>query len=80
MYMIKYAFGVIFSSGGATLCKNPSDQTVRVGSSRVWVIPLPQVSSFRVPDFITRAQNYIFFLLDSPHLNKILPLSLAARE
>ena len=27
--MIKYAFGEIFSSGGATLCKNPSDQTVR---------------------------------------------------
>ena len=28
LYMIKYAFGEIFSSGGATLCKNPSDQTV----------------------------------------------------
>ena len=26
--MIKYTFGEIFSSGGATLCKNPSDQTV----------------------------------------------------
>ena len=31
--MIKYAFGEIFSSGGATLCKNPSDQTVN--TSRV---------------------------------------------
>ena len=29
LYIIKYAFGEIFSSGGATLCKNPSDQTVR---------------------------------------------------
>ena len=29
-YMIKYAFVEIFSSGGATLCKNPSDQTVRI--------------------------------------------------
>ena len=28
LYMMKYAFGEIFSSGGATLCKNPSDQTV----------------------------------------------------
>ena len=28
LYMIKYSFGEIFSSGGATLCKNPSDQTV----------------------------------------------------
>ena len=26
--MTKYKFGEIFSSGGATLCKNPSDQTV----------------------------------------------------
>ena len=26
--MIKYTFGEIFSSGGATLCKNLSDQTV----------------------------------------------------
>ena len=29
LYMIKYTFGEIFSSGGATLYKNPSDQTVR---------------------------------------------------
>ena len=28
LYMIKYAFGEIFSSGGATLCKDPSDQSV----------------------------------------------------
>ena len=28
LYMIKYTFGEIFSSGGATLCKNPSDETV----------------------------------------------------
>ena len=28
LHMIKYAFGEIFSSGGTTLCKNPSDQTV----------------------------------------------------
>ena len=28
LYMIKYTFGEIFSSGGATLPKNPSDLTV----------------------------------------------------
>ena len=28
LYMIKYTFGEIFSSGGATLYKSPSDQTV----------------------------------------------------
>ena len=27
-YMTKYIIGEIFSSGGATLYKNPSDQTV----------------------------------------------------
>ena len=35
LYMIKYAFGEIFSSGGATLCKNPSDQTVAWGLYRI---------------------------------------------
>ena len=29
LYMIKYTFGEIFSSGGATLYKNPYDQTVQ---------------------------------------------------
>ena len=33
MYMIKCTFGEIFSSGGATLYKNPSDQTVNLGSA-----------------------------------------------
>ena len=28
LYMIKYAFGEIFISGRATLCKNPFDQPV----------------------------------------------------
>ena len=28
LYMIKYTFGEIFSSGGATFYKNLSDQTV----------------------------------------------------
>ena len=28
LYMTKYIIGEIFSSGGATLYKNPSDQTV----------------------------------------------------
>ena len=28
LWMTKYIIGEIFSSGGATLCKNPSDQTV----------------------------------------------------
>ena len=30
LYKIKYTFGEIFSSGGATLCKNPSDQSVNM--------------------------------------------------
>ena len=29
LYMTKYIIGEFFSSGGATLYKNPSDQTVR---------------------------------------------------
>ena len=33
LYMMKYAFGEIFSSGGATLYKNPSDQTVCLDGS-----------------------------------------------
>ena len=45
LYMIKYKFGEIFSSGGATLCKNPSDQTVREhvfndqNHQRKWTLP-----------------------------------------
>ena len=35
LYMIKYTFGEIFISGGATLYKNPSDQTVK-GLSTKW--------------------------------------------
>ena len=34
LYMIKYIFGEIFSSGGAILYKNPSDQTVEWGFLR----------------------------------------------
>ena len=40
LYMIKYTFGEIFSSGGATLPKNPSDQSV-IG---LLVIPLRVVT------------------------------------
>ena len=36
LYMIKYTFGEIFSSRGATLYKNPSDQTVGNGSRGLW--------------------------------------------
>ena len=39
--MIKYTFGEIFTSGGATLSKNPSDQTV---ISRIMLI---EVSTFK---------------------------------
>ena len=31
LYMMKYIIGEIFSSGGATFYKNPSDQTVPNG-------------------------------------------------
>ena len=30
LWMTKYIIGEIFSSGGATLYKNPSDQTVKI--------------------------------------------------
>ena len=33
LWMTKYIIGVIFSSGGATLYKNPSDQTLHVSTS-----------------------------------------------
>ena len=33
LYMIKYTIGEIFSSGGATFYKNPSDQTVSTRGS-----------------------------------------------
>ena len=33
LYMTKYIIGEIFSSGGATLYKNPSDQTVPIYSN-----------------------------------------------
>ena len=42
LYMTKYIIGVIFSSGGATLYKNPSDQTVR-GSSK-YIFPFHHYS------------------------------------
>ena len=38
LYMIKYAFDEIFSSGGAILCKNPSDQTVPA-TMAIWLQP-----------------------------------------
>ena len=39
LYMTKYIIGEIFSSGGATLYKNPSDQTVK-DEDKLWWIPL----------------------------------------
>ena len=37
LYMTKYIIGEIFSSGKATLYKNPSDQTVYGGSGLFWI-------------------------------------------
>ena len=42
LYMMKYAFGEIFSSRGETLCKNPSDQTVPYTLSLPSLIPISQ--------------------------------------
>ena len=42
LYMIKYTFGEIFSSGGETLPKNPSDQTVKYDFSFCTVFPILQ--------------------------------------
>ena len=36
LWMTKYIIGEIFSSGGATLYKNPSDQTVHAQCSKIW--------------------------------------------
>ena len=47
LYMIQYTFGEIFSSGGATLCKNPSDQTVDLVIMDTAIIP-----DMVVPDII----------------------------
>ena len=46
LYMIKYTFGEIFSSGGATLYKNPSDQTVVSRSKSHLVILLNIVYNY----------------------------------
>ena len=40
LYMIKYTFGEIFSSGGATLCKDPFDQTVSIDVTEKGTQPL----------------------------------------
>ena len=37
LYMTKYIIGEIFSSGGATLYKNPSDQTVYIEDNGVHI-------------------------------------------
>ena len=40
LYMIKYTFGEIFSSDGATLPKNPSDQAVLAHGEINLIFPL----------------------------------------
>ena len=41
LYMTKYIIGEIFSSGGATLYKKPSDQTVTEEPRTNWVMQQP---------------------------------------
>ena len=43
LYMIKYIIGEIFSSGGATLYKNPSDQTVASLPFHFWPLKMYSV-------------------------------------
>ena len=54
LYIIKYTFGKNFSSGGATLYKNPSDQTVAIGN---WRRKTPFANIVFI--FIARTQNSI---------------------
>ena len=63
MYMTKYIIGEIFSSGGATLYKNPSDQTVNILPQNVisffsWVFP----SIFKYHSRIERRYYNIYIL------------------
>ena len=51
LYMTKYIIGEIFSSGGETLYKNPSDQTVSY-----LVVQFHEI-------FLTKLNLYIFLLL-----------------
>ena len=49
LYMTKYIIGELFSSGGATLYKNPSDQTVY--SLRL------EITIFQLSDYV-KISNY----------------------
>ena len=63
LYIIKYTIGEIFSSGGATLYKNPSDQTVRPKSTvqSGWTKPLFRQSNTFIKKNIP-VINYILLL------------------
>ena len=59
--MIKYAFGEIFSSGGATFCKNPSDQTVYYEVySKITLIPCQNYDIFKI-SFANEIIPYFMF-------------------
>ena len=62
--MTKYIIGKFFSSGGATLCKNPSDQTVLL--SYIFQIVFNVVNKF---DIFIEAQ--IFFSLFNVQIAKL---------
>ena len=49
--MTKYIIGEFFSSGGATLYKNPSDQTVYVWNFHKIFKPQPALMEFSSVDF-----------------------------
>ena len=62
LYMIKYTFGEIFSSGGSTLCKNPSDQTVlpALGFSAKTIIFIALTYELKILGHICRVKKMLY--------------------
>ena len=59
LYMIKYIIGEIFSSGGATLYTNPSDQTVISGQFTSF--PLSRLCKGQKCVYCSRLLNYVLW-------------------
>ena len=59
LYMIKYTFGEVFSSGRATLYTNPSDQTVISGQFTSF--PLSRLCKGQKCVYCSRLLNYVLW-------------------
>ena len=64
LYMIKYTFGEIFSSGGATLPKNLSDQAVSLSVLKVEHKPCRvEIVDFSLRFYHAATRTYKLYLL-----------------